>query len=123
MQSTTATQKAIDIIAQGRKAWDRSMLQRLIAAAQNAKAPGYDAHQRKIRTYYESHQAQSVRAALKKRYPMTAEKMSVLPLNIVGTTADLDAQAYRHAPERWAETVAGERDDDSDNAKRFLREC
>jgi hypothetical protein len=104
----SAKAKAETLVRRSREKWDADEIGALLQAAEAHKPAGYDRHHATVERLYRGQQIETLKIALRQRYEITGVDMSPLAINILRTSAHLDAQAYRRAPERHLE-VNGER--------------
>lgn len=100
-------------------AFNAEDLRFLIDQAKRWKPPGYDAHIAGVRKRYLGHQKDILEAALRVRFPKTADRMPLAPLNLMRFIASQDAGAYKAEPERTIVVDGQELDDGDERVKRY----
>jgi hypothetical protein len=105
------------VIAQIRKdagAWEPEQLRDLLEAGRRQRAPDFDGVVKGLAVRYAGDQAGLVRAALRKAYPKTGEKMPVDPVNWLRFFARQDAGVYTVPAQRQLVDDEGEPIDEDD---------
>jgi len=72
----------------------------LIKSAKRWKPQGFDSHIAGVRKRYMGRQQDLVRAALRRRFPRTYQRMPCTPLSLLRFIASQDAAVYKAPPER-----------------------
>lgn len=109
------------LIMKGSMENTKQILDELQEQAEKWKPAGYDSEMTRRRDYYEGKQAQWLMPALRKRYPNTAQDMSIITLNYAKLIADVDAAVYDHRPERQLLNDDIPLEPDDPQAKEFAR--
>lgn len=113
------TQKLVDTVRRGARAWTKTELRTVLDSARNRKPPRLDSVSVGAQQRYRGQQTSIVSQALRRRFPNT-QAMPVAPINWMRLVARLDAGVYVSPPERFLERADGTRVPSDDAASRLF---